>query len=219
VSRQPYESVHLSEIEAVPGPDTLSWIPLRRRFDVRAFGVNAYTAHDVGQDVVEDHTEAGNGHEELYTVLSGRATFTVAGEEFDAPAGTLLFIRDPEVQRAAKAAEPGTTVLAVGGKAGEAYQVSAWEFWFAAEPHRRAGDYRKAVEVISAGLAEQPEHPGLLYNLACAESLAGNTEAALAHLERSIALDRRFAEYAASDEDFDAIRAEPRFASAIAREP
>jgi hypothetical protein len=211
VSRKPFESVHVSEIEAVPGPDTLSWIPVRRHFDVRAFGVNAYTAQEVGQDVVEDHTEAANGHEELYTVLNGRAVFTVAGEEIDAPAGTLVFIRDPEVQRAAKAAEPGTTVLAVGGKAGEPYQVSAWEFWFAAEPHRRAGEYRKAVDVIAAGLTEHPEHPALLYNLACAESLAGDTESALSHLERSVAIEARFAEYAKSDEDFDAIRDDPRF--------
>jgi mannose-6-phosphate isomerase-like protein (cupin superfamily) len=219
VNRKPFETIHLSEVEAVPGPDTLTWIPVRRRLDIRAFGVNAYSAQNVSQDVVEDHTEAGNGHEELYTVLSGRATFTVAGEEIDAPAGTLVFIRDPHIQRAAKAAEPGTTVLAVGGKAGEAYHVSAWEFWFAAEPHRRAGDYRKAVEVISAGLAEHPEHPALLYNLACAESLAGDTESALSHLKRSVALEWRFGEYAESDEDFDAIRDEPGFASAIAREP
>jgi hypothetical protein len=65
--------------------------------------------------------------------------------------------------------------------------------------------------VIAAGLAEHPEHPALLYNLACAESLAGDTESALSHLERSVALEARFAEYAKSDEDFDAIRDEPRF--------
>jgi hypothetical protein len=216
---RPFATARLADIGAVPGPGTLSWIPVRRHFDVRAFGVNAYSAQEPGQDVVEEHTEATNGHEELYTVVTGRATFTIAGEEIDAPAGTLVFIRDPEVRRAAKAAEPDTTVLAVGAKPGEAYEVSAWEFWFAAEPHRRAGDYPRAVEVLSAGLAERPDHPTLLYNLACTESLAGERESALAHLRRAVELDASFAEYAESDEDFDALRDDPGFASAIARKP
>jgi tetratricopeptide (TPR) repeat protein len=216
---RPFATARVADIAAVPGPGTLSWIPVRRHFDVRAFGVNAYSAREPGEDVVEDHTEATNGHEELYTVLSGRATFTVAGEEIDAPAGTFVFIRDPNVRRAAKAAEPDTTVLAVGAKPGEAYEVSAWEFWFAAEPHRRAGDYGRAVEVLFAGLAERPDHPALLYNLACAESLAGERERALAHLRRAVELDRRFAAYAESDEDFDPLRDDPGFASAIAGKP
>jgi tetratricopeptide (TPR) repeat protein len=212
---KPFDSAHLTEIEALPGPGTLMWRPVRRRFDVRAFGVNAYTATDAGQDVVEDHTEASNQHEELYAVVAGHATFTVAGEEIDAPTGTLVFIRDPEVRRAAQAVEPDTTVLAIGAKPGEAYLPSAWEFWFAAEPHRRAGEYDKAVATLADGLAEHPEHPALLYNLACAESLAGDTRSALSHLERAIALDASFAEYARTDEDFARIRDDAHFAELV----
>ena len=44
-----------------------------------------------------------------------RATFTLGDETLDAPAGTIVFIRDPEVRRHARAEEPGTSVLAVGG--------------------------------------------------------------------------------------------------------
>jgi tetratricopeptide (TPR) repeat protein len=213
---KPFESAHLSEIDALPGPGTLSWRPVRRHFDVRAFGVNAYSAAEAGQDVVEDHTEASNGHEELYAVVSGHAAFTVAGEEIDAPTGTLVFIRDPGVQRAARAVEPGTTVLAVGAKPGEPYAVSAWEFWFAAEPYRRAGAYDKAAATIAEGLGERPDHPVLLYNLACTESLAGQTEAALQHLRRAVEIRPETADWAAEDEDFDPIRDDPRFASAVA---
>lgn len=214
-----FTSAHLSEIQALPGPGSLTWRPVRRHLDVRAFGVNAYTAAEAGQDVVEDHTEAANGHEELYAVVSGHAAFTVAGEEIDAPTGTLVFIRDPDVRRAARALEPETTVLAVGAKPDEPYAVSAWEFWFAAEPHRRAGDHARAAATIAEGLAERPDHPVLVYNLACAESLAGDTDAALEHLRRAIELRPEAADWAADDADFDPLRGDPRFASAIAREP
>src|SRR4029453_3876490 len=75
----------------------LQWRPVRRTLGVEAFGINAYTA-DAGELVVEEHNETGPGaghHEELYVVITGRATFTVDGESFDAPVGTLVFLDDP----------------------------------------------------------------------------------------------------------------------------
>ena len=48
----------------------------------------------------------------------------------------------------------------------------------------------------------------MLYNLACYESLAGRSEAALSDLRRSIELDPSFRELARGDADFDPIRAE-----------
>jgi tetratricopeptide (TPR) repeat protein len=207
---------NISEIETLPGPGTLRWIPLRRHFDIRAFGINAYSAQAAEQDVVEDHTEGSNGHEELYVVIKGHATFTVAGEEIDAPAGTLVFIRDPDVRRAAKARLADTTLLAIGGKPGAPYEISAWEFWFAAEPHRLAGNYARAVEVASAGLVLHPNHAGLLYNVACYESLAGQREGALEHLKRSIDADPQFRERARSDADFAPLRDDSRFAALTA---
>jgi tetratricopeptide (TPR) repeat protein len=210
-----FDHAHLSQLEALPGPGTLTWRPVRRHFDIRAFGINAYTSERAGQDVVEDHTEASNGHEELYVVLAGRARFTVGGKEIDAPAGTLVFLRDPQVRRSARAEEAGTTVLAIGGKAGEAYQPSAWEFWFAAEPHRRAGDYAKAAEVVAGGLAEHPRHAPLLYNLACYEALAGQRERAVEHLRQAIEVDPKFREEARLDVDFDSMREERGFAELV----
>src|SRR5438093_13351712 len=99
----------------------LEWRPIRRRFDVRAHGVNAYTAEKPGDWIVEEHTEGSLRHEELYIVLRGRARFTLGSDEFDAPAGTLVFISDPDLKRVAIAEDEGTTVLAVGAKPGEAF--------------------------------------------------------------------------------------------------
>jgi mannose-6-phosphate isomerase-like protein (cupin superfamily) len=124
VGEAPFETAHLSELEAIPGPGTLVWRPVRRRFGIGAFGVNAYTAESAGDDLVEDHTEETHRHEELYLVIAGHATFTVAGEELDAPAGTFVFIRDPSVRRHAVAREAGSTVLAVGGRPGVPYEES-----------------------------------------------------------------------------------------------
>jgi len=59
--------------------------------------------------------EAGTSHEELFYVARGRATFLVEGEEVDAPAGTFVYVRDPDVRRGAVAREPGTVVFVAGG--------------------------------------------------------------------------------------------------------
>jgi hypothetical protein len=129
------ERYRTQRLDDIPSPiDTPSgapeWKPIRHHFDVRAFGVNANVAHSVGDPVVEDHTEIQEGcmrHEELYLVTRGHARFSVAGETIDAPAGTLVFVRDPEARRGAVALEAGTTVLAIGGEPGVAYRVSPWE--------------------------------------------------------------------------------------------
>src|SRR6266516_7078574 len=108
-----YHVAHLADLESIPvGDRGLQWRPIRSRFGIEAFGVNAYTA-EPGSEVVESHTEETYGHEELYVVVSGRATFTLDGEEVEAPAGTIVHLPDPSVRRKAFAAEPETRVLAV----------------------------------------------------------------------------------------------------------
>jgi hypothetical protein len=205
-----YEVARLDELESLPGPGTLRWTPLRRRFRITAYGVNAYTATEVGQDVVEEHTEQALGHEELYVVMTGRARFRLGEEDVDAPAGTVVFLRDPSVRRGATAAEPGTTVLAIGGKPG-LHDVSEWEYSFAAYGHLREGDAERGRTVLQEGLAEKGESGRLLYDLACFESLDGRREEAIGHLLRAVELDSRYREYAQQDADLDAIRDDPRF--------
>jgi quercetin dioxygenase-like cupin family protein len=122
-----FKTLRLDEVEARPDyAPGVEWLPLRHLLDVRAFGLNAWRA-EPGGEVVERHDETGYGHQEVYVVLAGRARFTVAGEEIPAPAGTVVFVADPALERVAIAEEPGTLVLAVGAKRGEAYEVSAWE--------------------------------------------------------------------------------------------
>jgi len=77
--------------------------------------------------VIEDHDESDSRHEELYVVLTGRAEFTIGDESFDAPAGTLVAVRDPDLRRVARAGQAQTTVLAVGGTRGQAFEPREWE--------------------------------------------------------------------------------------------
>ena len=211
MSDRGFEVAQLAELESLPGPGTLRWTPLRRRFGLSAVGLNAYTATEAGQDVVEEHTEQTLGHEEVYVVIAGRATFTLDGEDHDAPAGTLVVLRDPAVRRGAVAAEPGTTVLAIGGKPGS-HETSAWEYSFAAYGYLKEGDHERGLAELRAGLADKgPDTPRFLYDLACFESLTGLTEDALGHLARAVELDETYRGYAADDSDLDAIRDDPRF--------
>jgi tetratricopeptide (TPR) repeat protein len=213
MSEHGWDTARLDGLESLPGPGTLRWTPLRRHFGVTAFGVNAYTATEAGQDVVEEHTEQTLGHEELYVVVSGRASFRLDGEELDAPAGTAVFVRDPSVRRGAVAAEAGTTVLAVGGKPGR-HEISGWEYAFAAYAYSGRGDHERGIAELRAGLAEKGgDDARLLYDLACIESLAGRRDDALEHLGRALELDPELGRHAAEDGDLDALRGDPRFAA------
>jgi len=204
---RPFESVHLSELDSIRGPGTLVWRPVRRRLGMQAFGMNAYTAERAGEDLVEEHTEQTYRHEEVYFVVSGHATFTVAGEEIDAPAGTFVFVREPSVERYAVARADGSTVLAVGGRPGEPFKESGWEFSFAAQPFVDAGDYERAVEVASEGLPRHSDDAGLLYNIACWEARAGRRSDALEHLRQAYALKpEKVRAWAADDADLLSVR-------------
>jgi tetratricopeptide (TPR) repeat protein len=212
---KPFETVRLEDLDEVPVTDTLVWRPVRRRLGVEAFGVNAYTARNAGDEIVEEHDELGSGaghHEELYFVASGRVAFTVAGEEVDAPQGTFVFVRDPAARRQGVAQEPGSTVLAIGGRRGEPYEVSPWEHYFAAIPYAKAGDWKSAAEVTAVGLERHPDNPAVLYNLACFEAKGGRAEDALAHLRRAFELDpEKIRAWAEGDSDLDSIRGDPAY--------
>jgi hypothetical protein len=208
----------LSEIEPVPVAGGL-FHPVRRALGVRAFGVNAYSARSAGDQLIEPHDETGTGsggQEELYLVVGGRATFTVGGEEIDAPAGTLVFVPDVKARRSAVAAEDGTVALVIGGPAGRPLPVSPFEYWFVAEGPYRRGDYRRAVEIASEGFEEWPDHPVIHFQLACYEALDGRREEALRHLALACAGEPRAKEWARTDHDLDTIRDDPAFAAATA---
>jgi len=204
--------LRLDDVEGVPVFGTLLWKPVRKTLGVTAFGINAYTAANAGDEVVEDHTEEPSGHEEIYAVVRGHATFTVDGEEIDAPTGTLVFLDDPRQQRHAIAREPGTTVLAIGGKPG-AHEISAWEYIFPSLPARNAEDWDAARTILEDALA-RADLPAIHYHLACVEARDGNRERALDELRLAVERRPRLLEPMRTEEDFASIRDDPRFPAA-----
>ena len=182
--------------------------PVRHRLGITSFGVNTWTGHAAGDRIINEHDE--DEEEELYLVHSGRASFELDGERFEADPGTFVFV-GPGVTRTAFAEEPETTVVAIGGTPGRAYLPGGWELWAPLNPLYRAGDYAEAADRGRKVAEAHPGYPGLLYNLACCESLAGRTTDAIEHLRLSIELDDRSRSYAADDSDFDPIRDEHAF--------
>jgi quercetin dioxygenase-like cupin family protein len=210
-----YRTVSLDDIERVPAGGTLTWLPVRHTLGITAFGTNAYVADAAGDEVVEPHTEGESGHQELYFVARGAATFTLDGETVEAPAGTYVFLPDPAVHRHATAREPGTTVLSFGARAGEAFTVSAWEGRFRANGMREE-DPEGARVLLEEALAAEPENGWSYYDLACWHARFGDRDEALRRLERAIELKGDGARDAArEDGDFDALRGDERFRALV----
>jgi tetratricopeptide (TPR) repeat protein len=212
VSDNRFGIAQIEDLERYPiaNQDGLTWRPVRRHFGISSFGVNAYTADEAGQRVVEEHREQ-DGHDELYVVLKGRATFTLEGDEHDAPAGTLVHC-PPGTLRTAFAAEPGTTVLGIGAKPGEVFEPSGWEWVFAGVSLLDQGNEEGARRELHAGIEANPDAWQGYYNLACIEARLGNRDEALSQLEHAARLDPgNVAKRAGEDDDFATIREDDRF--------
>jgi tetratricopeptide (TPR) repeat protein len=180
--------------------------PIRYHFGITSFGVNAWTGREAGDRIINEHDEGeDDGDEELYLVQRGRARFELDGEPVQAPVGTLVFVR-PDVKRTAFAEEPGTTIIALGGTPGKAYEPAGLEIWAPLGPLYNAGKYAEAADRGRELIKAHPEYHGLLYNVACCESLAGRTADAIKHLRLAIERSNSCASLAAKDSDFDPIR-------------
>lgn len=188
--------------------------PVRHHFGITSFGVNAWTAKEAGDRLINEHEE-DPGNEELYIVIRGRATFELDGERREAAEGTFVFAA-PNVKRTAFAEEAGTTVVAVGGTAGKAYEPVGWELWYPLRKRYEAGEHAEVLEKLREVVAEAPEYGLLVYNLACMESLADQKAEAIEHLRKAIELSEQFRAYARQDSDLDAIRDDPAVAGLLA---
>jgi len=206
-----YAVVALGDLVPYETEGQARWHTIRRALDIRAFGMNAWTATEDGQQVIGEHDEVdGEQHEEVYVVVSGEATFTLDGETFDAPAGTIVHVPDPAVKRAAVGTR-GTTILAVGAKPGVVFTPSPWERTAEALGFWQTEEWDKAIAVLEEHLAETPDSGLTVYNLACALARAGRPDEALARVQEAATMEDRFLELAQSDDDLVSIRDDPSF--------
>jgi hypothetical protein len=87
--------------------------------------------------------------------------------------------------------------------------IASDEVWAAIQPLYQAGEYAEAADRGRAIVAEHPEDPTLLYNLACCESLAGRQEDAVKHLRSAIERSAQLRRLAVEDSDLAAVRDDP----------
>ena len=191
------------------------FIPVREHLGIHSFGINAVTLGEDGT-LINEHDESDSGQEEVYVVLEGTATFDIDGQAFDAPAGTFVSVQPGSRRKATGDA----TVLALGGTPGEAYQALDWgEAWSIHQESLTAyGEQRftDALAAVRSGLERFPDHAGLKYNHACFATLAGEVDdETFSHLRRSVELFPPFREQARADDDFAAVRDDPRFEEAL----
>ncbi len=199
--------------EAGESEDDRVFVRLRRALDLGAFGASAAFQAKAGDDVIGEHDELGPGadrHEELYVVVQGGATFTVDGEEIDAPHGTVVFVQ-PGAKRKAVAACDETIVLAVGGRRGEAYRVPPGGELFDFFDHYNEQDYEGALAACHVALEKFPGNALILYNVACMQSMLGQGDEALDTLRTAVEGWPQFKENAKQDDDFTSIREDSRF--------
>ena len=90
-----------------------------------------------------------------------------------------------------------------------------WDALRRASLFHEPGKYVDGAAVLREALARHGDDPVLLYDLACFESLGGETEEALAHVTRALELDPQLASGAARDTDFEPLRQDPRFQSVV----
>ena len=215
MSARKFAIVSLEQLDrypAISGAPVL--MPVRRRLDVRAFGINVWTA-PVGAPVIERHSEP-DGDEEVYVVMRGRVRFTVDNETFDVGPETLVHIR-PDTMREAVAVEPETVVLAVGAKPGEPFEPKSWEDFQIAFAEAYARSEEDARALLRQALARDPEAWQPRYNAACFEALTGNIDRAFEHLTHALALGPpRVRQLATDGTDFAALRSDPRWQQLLA---
>jgi tetratricopeptide (TPR) repeat protein len=210
-----YTVARLDEIDEITD-GRCPWRPVRHQFGITSFGVNAWTGKAAGDRIINEHDEADDddSQEELYLVHQGRARFELDDERIDAPAGTFVFVK-PGIKRTVFAEEPGTTVIAIGGTPGKAYEPNGWEVWMPIHRLYEEGKYAEAADLGSELVESHPEYPILAYNLACCESLAGRTDDAIEHLRVAVEQSQRLRSLAAEDADLDAIRDRPEFKALV----
>jgi len=215
-----YRVLRLEEAALAAGDADRRRVPLRRDFDIGAFGVNAIYQAKAGETVVIEHDELGpfaGEHEELYVVVKGGCTFAIDGDELHAPAGTVVYVGAPGARRSSVATQDGTILLAVGGKRGAPFRVSPYEKMADFNPPYLEKDYATALAILEDALVEYPGNPGITYNVACMEALLGRPDDALAHLAHAIDGWPRARELAADDDDFAALRDNAEFRQLVAK--
>ena len=119
---------HIADVNDIPPvkPDwPATWKSVRHHFGITAFGINAVTK-EADNVLIPEHDERESGQQEIYFVHCGSVRVTLDGEAHEAPEGAMIAV-EPTVSRKIESTSSPTTLIAVGGTPGKAYEVGEWE--------------------------------------------------------------------------------------------
>ena len=182
-----YTVVKIEEIEEIDdGREPFR--PVRHHLGITSFGVNSWTG---ARGRRPDHQRARRGRagrERGAVRRRQRAREVRARRRERGCPGRHARLREARLKRTAYAEEPNTTLLAIGGAPGRGVRARRLGALGAAQCRLSGGQVRRGRRPRPGARRGQPEYAGLLYNVACAESLAGRKEDAIEHLRRSLEL-------------------------------
>jgi quercetin dioxygenase-like cupin family protein len=116
--------LHLSDVPAIATGEG-RWQALNSPLGVTTFGVNAIVM-EPGEEADIEHDEKESGHQEVYVVVSGRATFRLGDAQVEAGPGDVVAVADPAETRSYRALEPGTRIVCFGAGPGAEHPYGAW---------------------------------------------------------------------------------------------
>jgi tetratricopeptide (TPR) repeat protein len=102
-------------------------------------------------------------------------------------------------------------VLRVVERHVELYPEDARALYLGATAALQVGDRDRCLEWLARALAIDPEESAILYNVACTYSLMGETDQAIALLEKAVRNGFGHKEWIENDPDFASLRDHPRF--------
>jgi uncharacterized cupin superfamily protein len=108
----------LDEFEAIFGG---AYRRVRAGLGVSSFGL-ALMDFPPGFTQYPEHDHGPDGQEEVYAVLAGEATLTVAGEDYELEAGVFARV-GPQEARKISTGDEGARVLAIGASPGKIYEA------------------------------------------------------------------------------------------------
>ena len=199
-------------------PSDRDYLQLRRELDIGAFGTYAIRA-DAGKQLVDERSAIGyarDAHEELYVVLSGRATFVVDGDEIDAgPARRFSSAtsrrREPRPRRRTgpRCSSSGADAARPGGRLRARRCTTSCRCTrrrTTRAPARERGGARASTRATASRSTTSP---------AWRTCSAAATTRSSTSVTRSKP-PRRSRENARTDDDFASVREDPRFIALVA---
>ena len=203
-----YAVAHLDEIDEISDGRCPSR-PIRYHFGITSFGINAWTGHQAGDRIINEHDEVERGTGKRSSISSNAAArgSSLTASRVDAPADR--WSSSAPASSARRSPRSRDDDHCPWRHAREGIRAPASRSGRHSLPSTQAGEYAEAADRGQELIKAHPEYPAALQRRVLREP-CGTSADAIEHL-RSRSTCRRFRSLAADDSDFDPTRNDPTF--------